>query len=116
MVSMSVSLARDLSIHWLLTLLVPQQKLGQVTALLLTLLSEQQHQHFPGLLVRDVLPSGHADDLPLAELDHVVLVSLAELEQAGEGGELLALPGVPKQRGDSVNLNSRGLTVLIHKQ
>ena len=116
MVSMSVSLARDLSIHWLLTLLVPQQKLGQVTALLLTLLSEQQHQYFPGLLVRDVLPSGHADDLPLAELDHVVLVSLARLERAGEGGELLALLGVPEQRGDTVNLDSRNLTVLIHKQ
>ena len=87
------------SLHWLLTLSVPKQQIGQVTAPHLVLLPEQHYKHLldqdVALLVRDVPPSGHAGDLPLAELYHVVIVSLAGLRRAGEGGELLALPGVP---------------------
>ena len=72
---------------------------------------EHKDEHLPeqdvAFPVGDVCPPSARSDLPLAELDHVVLVSLAGLERAGEGGELLALAGVPQQRGDAVNLNSR---------
>ena len=98
---------------------VPEEQLSQVAALHLTLLPEKEHQHLPeqdvALLVGDVPPPRNARYLPLAELDHVVLVSLAGLERAGEGGELLALPVVPQQRGDAVNLDSGGLTILESK-
>ena len=60
----------------------------------LTLLPEQQHEHLPeqdvALGVGEVAaaaapgPGHRRRDLPLAELDHVVLVRLARLERPGE--------------------------------
>ena len=80
-------------------------------------------------------PGHRRRDLPLAELDHVVLVRLARLERPGEAaanrssvlwlcgwkwtnqrrvlpGQLLALPRVSQQGGDGVDLDSGRLSIL----
>ena len=58
----------------------------------LTLLPEQQHEHLPeqdvalgvGKVAAAAAPGHRRRDLPLAELDHVVLVRLARLQRPGE--------------------------------